>query len=90
MTDISLEVVQKHIDALNAGHWDKPFTAHPTTKLIRALAARVADLEAERGRLQEALEAIYEVTVEPAETDHHSVRGWIEVTARAALQEDRG
>jgi hypothetical protein len=34
--------------------------------------------------LVEALEAIYEICVEPAETDNHAARGWIEVTALAA------
>ena len=35
-------------------------------------------------RLREALDRIYEIAVEPAETDDKSVRGWIEVEARNA------
>jgi hypothetical protein len=45
----------------------------------------MTDLITENARLRAALEAIYEITVEPAETDHKNVRGWIEVTARNAL-----
>lgn len=47
--------------------------------------ARANAAEAREERLRGALDAIYEITVEPAETDHKNVRGWIEVTARAAL-----
>lgn len=35
--------------------------------------------------LVEALEAIWEICCEPAETDAASVKGWDEVRARAAL-----
>ena len=45
----------------------------------------MTDLHTENARLRAALEAIYEITVEPAETDHKNVRGWIEVTARNAI-----
>jgi hypothetical protein len=56
---------------------------------IKGLKARADAALAENVRLREALAAIYEITVEPAETDHHAVRGWIEVTARAALKGDK-
>lgn len=47
----------------------------------------VRELEAKLAKAVEALEAVYEITVEPAETDHRNVRGWIEVTTRTTLAE---
>ena len=58
--------------------------------LIKAQAADIERLRGDLAKAVDALEAIYEITVEPAETDHKNVRGWIEVTARNTLAELTG
>lgn len=72
---------------------DQPATDEPDDLTTAYMAgAHSRDGEAERlrahnKRLVLALQAILEISVEPAETDHKSVREWIEKAARAALAE---
>ena len=61
------------------------FGYHKRDYKVQEQADRIEALEAKLDKAVEALEAIYEISCEPAETDHKAVRGWIEVRARAAL-----